>query len=57
MILIFVIPQFKTVFASFGAELPGPTLVVIAMSDAMVANWYIIFGVLGGGLYGFFWLW
>jgi len=57
VILIFVIPQFKTVFASFGAELPGPTLVVIAMSDAMVANWYIIFGVLGGGLYGFFWLW
>ena len=57
VILIFVIPQFKSVFANFGAELPGPTLVVIAMSDAMVANWHIIFGVLGGGLYGFFWLW
>lgn len=57
IILIFVIPQFKEVFRNFGADLPGPTLFVIALSDIMVANWYIIFGVLGGSLYGFFFVW
>lgn len=57
VIMIFVIPAFKEVFKNFGADLPTPTLVVIAMSDFMVANWYIVFGILGGGLYGFFYMW
>lgn len=57
VIMIFVIPSFKSVFANFGADLPAPTLIVIAMSDFMVANWYIIFGILGGALYGFFFMW
>ncbi|HMM53567.1 MAG TPA: type II secretion system F family protein [Candidatus Desulfobacillus sp.] len=57
VIMLFVIPSFKSVFSSFGAELPGPTLLVIGMSDFMVAYWYIIFGVLGGVLYGFFYMW
>ncbi len=47
VIMIFVIPSFKSVFASFGAELPGPTLVVIAISDFMVAYWYIMAGIIG----------
>ena len=49
VILIFVIPAFKDVFKSFGAELPAPTLVVIAMSDFMIAWWWAIFG----GLFAF----
>jgi type IV pilus assembly protein PilC len=57
VIMIFVIPAFKDVFKNFGADLPAPTLVVIAMSDFMVANWYIVFGILGGTLYGFFYMW
>ncbi len=57
VIMIFVIPSFKSVFANFGADLPAPTLIVIAMSDFMVAHWYIIFGILGGALYGFFFMW
>lgn len=57
VIMIFVIPSFKNVFSSFGADLPAPTLIVIAMSDFMVAYWYIIFGILGGTLYGFFFMW
>jgi len=57
VIMIFVIPSFKDVFKSFGADLPAPTLIVIAMSDFMVANWYIVFGILGGGFYGFFYMW
>lgn len=51
VIMLFVIPAFKSVFSSFGADLPMPTLVVMAMSDFFVANWYLIFGVAGGIYY------
>ena len=57
VIMIFVVPQFKKTFTSFGADLPGPTLVVMAISDYFVEYWYIIFGAIGGGLYAFFWFW
>jgi len=57
VIMIFVIPAFKQVFTSFGADLPAPTLFVMAISDAFVQYWYIIFGVVGGGIYGFFAAW
>ncbi len=57
VIMIYVIPAFKDIFSNFGADLPAPTLVVIALSDFMVAYWYIIFGILGGALYGFFFMW
>ncbi len=54
IIMYFVIPSFKQVFSSFGADLPYPTLVVIAMSDFVVANWYwMLFGSLGAGYFGF----
>ena len=51
VIMLFVIPAFKSVFSSFGADLPMPTLVVMAMSDFFVENWYLIFGVTGGVFY------
>jgi len=57
VIMIFVIPVFKDLFKSFGADLPAPTLVVMAISDFMVANWWWMFAVLGGGLWGFFFAW
>ena len=44
-------------FTSFGADLPAPTLVVIAISDFFVANWYLIFGSIFGALYFFFRTW
>ena len=46
VIMIFVIPAFEDVFKSFGADLPAPTLVVMAISDWTVANWYIVFPVM-----------
>ena len=52
VIMIFVVPAFKGVFASFGGELPAPTLIVIAISDYFTANWYIIFGSIYGVFYG-----
>jgi len=57
VIMIFVVPSFKTVFAGFGAELPGPTLVVIAISEFFVSDWYLIFGGVGGGVYFFLESW
>lgn len=57
VIMIFVVPQFKKVFTSFGADLPGPTLFVMAMSDYFVQYWYIIFGAVFGGVYAFFYFW
>ncbi len=57
VIMIFVIPSFKKVFTSFGADLPAPTLLVIAISDFFVDNWYFIFGGIGGGIYAFFYMW
>mgnify|MGYP000968347753 FL=1 len=57
VIMIFVIPSFKSVFSSFGGELPAPTLIVIAMSEFFVQYWYLIFGGLGGGFYFFMQAW
>ena len=57
VIMIFVIPAFKSVFASFGADLPGPTLVVMAISEYFVQYWWLIFSVIGGGVYGFLEAW
>ena len=57
VIMIFVIPAFKEVFSNFGADLPAPTLVVMAISDWFVANWYILFPVIGAAIYGFLEAW
>ncbi|HJS37711.1 MAG TPA: type II secretion system F family protein [Burkholderiales bacterium] len=57
VIMIFVIPAFKEVFTNFGADLPAPTLMVMAISDWFVANWYIIFPAVIGGVIGFLEAW
>jgi len=57
VIMIFVVPAFKEVFSNFGADLPGPTLVVIAISEIFVSYWWLIFGGLGGGFYFFMQAW
>lgn len=57
VIMIFVIPAFKNLFEGFGAELPAPTLIVMTASDFFVDYWWAIFGVLGGGIYSFFYTW
>lgn len=57
VIMIFVIPAFKEVFSSFGADLPAPTLFVIAVSEVFVQWWWLIFGTIGGGFYFFMQAW
>ncbi len=57
VIMIWVVPAFKDVFKSFGADLPAPTLFVIAISDFFVKYWYAIFGLVFGSIYMFFQTW
>ena len=42
VIMIWVVPAFKEVFESFGAELPLPTQIVIALSDQFVKYGYLM---------------
>lgn len=51
VLLIFVIPTFETMFASFDAVLPLPTRLVIGMSKAVQAYWF--YGLGGGLVFGF----
>ncbi|MDR7375553.1 type IV pilus assembly protein PilC [Rhodoferax ferrireducens] len=57
VIMIFVIPAFKEVFTSFGADLPAPTLFVMAISEVFVRYWWLIFGGIGAGFYFFMQAW
>jgi type IV pilus assembly protein PilC len=57
VIMIWVVPAFKEVFASFGANLPAPTLFVMAVSEFFVSWWYVIFGGLALAIWLFFRTW
>ena len=51
ILLVFVVPQFEKTFASFGAELPAFTLMILAASDFMIAYWWLVlFIVIGAGV-------
>ena len=57
VIMTLVIPAFKEVFKSFGADLPTPTMVVIGMSDFVVEyGWVLAIGIVGT-IYGFIYTW
>lgn len=57
VIMIWVVPAFKEVFKSFGADLPAPTLVVMGISDFCVTYWYLVFGLPVAGIYLFMQSW
>jgi type IV pilus assembly protein PilC len=57
VIMLFVIPAFKELFSSFGADLPAPTLIMMNISDIFVKYWWLIFGTIGGGFWFFFYTW
>jgi type IV pilus assembly protein PilC len=52
VIMVWVIPAFKQIFQNFGADLPLPTLIVMAMSDFVVKWWWLGFLVLIGVIFG-----
>ena len=52
ILLIFVVPQFESLFKNFGADLPAFTQMVVNMSRFMQEYWYLVFGAIGGVVYG-----
>lgn len=52
-LLIYVVPQFQSLFEGFGADLPAMTLMVINLSKIFQTYWYLIFGTVGGAIYAF----
>lgn len=52
ILLLFVIPEFETLFAGFGADLPAMTKMVIKLSQFFQEYWWAIFGGIGGAIYG-----
>ena len=54
VIMVWVIPAFKQVFTSFGADLPAPTLMVMAISDMFVTWWWLMVMIIGGAIFSFF---
>ncbi len=54
VIMVWVIPAFKTVFSNFGANLPAPTLIVMAMSDFFVSYWWLMAMIMFGTITAFF---
>ena len=50
ILMIFVIPQFEDLFKGFGADLPALTAAVVAVSYFFQEYWWLIFGVMIGGV-------
>jgi len=53
ILLVFVIPQFESLFKDFGADLPAFTLMVIGMSKFVQTKGWLIAFIVGGGIYVF----
>jgi len=51
--LLFIIPTFAKMFSDFGGQLPLPTRIVMGISDFLRANWYLLLGVIIGGVFAF----
>ncbi len=54
VMMVFVVPKLTGIIAESGAELPLATRILIAVSDFMKNYWYILIGVVGGGIFSFF---
>lgn len=50
IMLLFVVPVFAKTFQDAGADLPAPTQLLVTMSEFMQGYWYIVVGVIGGGI-------
>jgi len=53
ILLIFVVPQFESIFKGFGADLPAFTKLVISLSNFFQEYWYIIFFGIGLSIFAF----
>ena len=53
LLLLFVVPQFESIFAGFGAELPAFTQVVVNLSRWLQASWYFFAIAIIAFIWGF----
>jgi len=53
ILLIKVVPQFAVTFASFGAELPAFTLLILNLSDIAIAHWWKAIIIIVAMVYAF----
>jgi len=54
ILLVFVIPQFESLFKGFGADLPAFTQMVVNLSRFVQSKGWMVAIVLGGGIYALF---
>ena len=52
ILLMFVVPQFESLFSGFGADLPAFTQMVVELSEYMQESWWVVFGIIGGVVFG-----
>ena len=57
LIMMFVVPQFETLFASFGSDLPAFTKFVVSISRWLQDWWFLAFGVVIAAIYAFAYVW
>jgi type IV pilus assembly protein PilC len=50
--LIFIIPTFAKIFVAFGGDLPLPTKIVMMLSDFLRGYWWVLLGLIIGGIAG-----
>ena len=53
ILLMFVVPQFESVFKNFGADLPAFTQMLVSASRFMVSYWWMLLLIVGGSIFGF----
>lgn len=54
IMMIFVVPKLTAMYKDFGAELPGPTKVLMGVSEFVVKFWYFVFIAIVSSWYGLF---
>ncbi len=52
-LLTFVVPTFTKMFTEAGMQLPGLTMFVVHISDFLKVFWWLVFGIIGGVIFGF----
>lgn len=52
-VVFFLVPKFKGIFESFGAQLPGPTLLILKISDFLKSNILLELIIIVGAILGF----
>lgn len=53
ILLMYVVPQFESLFKGFGADLPAFTQMIVSASNFLLSYWWLVFGILFGAVGGF----